>query len=178
MSRVGSKPIELPAGATVAVDGRRVTVKGSKGELAWDLPDGIRASVDGTTVTVERDNEEKTTRALHGTARSLLANMAEGVTTGYTRQLEIEGVGFRAQLQGTTLVLNVGYSHEIRYEGIEGVDIQVPKDTIVVVSGADKQAVGQAAARIRAFCPAEPYKGKGIKYKGEHIRRKAGKTVA
>ena len=178
MSRIGIQPVALPGGVSVEIKGSTVSVKGPKGELSWDLPRGIEVKQEESGIQVSRTSEEKEIRALHGTTRSLLANMVEGVNTGYSRELEIQGVGFKAQMRGKTLVLNVGYSHEIAYDGIEGVTIQVPADTQIVVSGPDKQAVGQAAARIRAFCPAEPYKGKGIRYKGEQVRRKAGKTVA
>ncbi len=178
MSRIGIKPISIPDGVTVALDGRTVSIKGPKGELAWTYPDVVEVTQDNGALSVSRKDESKWTRTMHGTARSLLANMIEGVNLGYTRELEIQGVGFRGQVQGQKLVLSVGYSHNIEYEPLDGVTVTMPSDTQVVVTGPDKQKVGQVAARIRAFCPAEPYKGKGIRYKDEQIRRKAGKTVA
>lgn len=177
MSRIGNQPVVIEKGVDARLDGRTVFVKGGKGELSLVLPDGIEVSVDGGLMNVTRTRELKTVRSLHGTIRSLLAGMVEGVSKGFTRELVIEGVGYRAAMQGSTLVLNVGFSHPIEYPIMDGVSVTVVKDTSLTVEGFDKQKVGQTAARIRSFAPAEPYKGKGIRYKGEKIRRKAGKTV-
>jgi large subunit ribosomal protein L6 len=178
MSRIGDKEIEVPSGVSVDISGSTVKVKGSKGELVLELVDGIGISQDGAKLNVTRSDDSKRLRSLHGTMRSLLANMIEGVSNGYLRELEISGVGYRAQMQGATFVLESGFSHKIEYEPPAGVTIETPNGIDVKISGVDKQAVGQAAARIRGFCKAEPYKGKGIRYKGERIRRKVGKTVA
>lgn len=181
MSRIGIQPIPLPAGVTAAVEGAAVRVRGPKGELSWTAPAGLRIRVENGAVTVARDagdDDEAHRKALHGTARSLIANMVRGVTEGYRKELEIQGVGYKAAMQGRVLVLNLGKSHEDRYEAPAGVTIAVADGTQIAVTGIDKQAVGEAAARIRAFAKAEPYKGKGVRYKGEHVRRKAGKTVA
>ena len=160
------------------ISGSQVKVKGPKGEMTRELADRIEAKAEENRVMISRQSEEKTYRALHGTMRSLIANMIEGVNKGFSKELEIQGVGFKAQLQGAKLVLALGFSHPIEYDIPENVNIEVPDATRVIVSGVDKQAVGQASARIRSFFPAEPYKGKGVRYKGEHVRRKAGKTVA
>ena len=178
MSRVGEREISVPGGVTVDVSGSTVKVKGAKGEHSLDLPIGISVALDGSNLSVKRADETKKTRALHGTMRSLLSNMIEGVVNGYTRELVISGVGYRAQVQGNKLVLESGFSHSIEYEPPEGVTLECGNGTEVKVTGIDKQKVGQAAARIRGFCKAEPYKGKGICYKNERIRRKVGKTVA
>jgi large subunit ribosomal protein L6 len=178
MSRIGEKEITLPTGVSVEMSGSTVKVKGGKGELSIELADGITLTRDGGTVRVERANDSKRVRALHGTMRSLVANMVEGVSNGFIRELEISGVGYRSQVQGTTFILESGFSHKIEYQPPEGVTIETPNGTDVKITGVDKQAVGQAAARIRGFCKAEPYKGKGIRYKDERIRRKVGKTVA
>lgn len=169
----------VPAGVTVQVEGMTVTVRGPKGELSQRVPPGITVQVEGGQIRVSRAaSEDAQLKALHGTMRSLLANMVKGVSEGYRKELEIQGVGFRAQKQGTKVVFNLGYSHPIEYTPPPGVTVDVADGTQLVVSGADKQAVGDVAARIRSFYKAEPYKGKGIRYKGEQIRRKAGKTVA
>ncbi len=178
MSRIGEREIVVASGVSVEGSGSHVDVKGPKGELGLDFPACLKAEVGEGKVLVIRDDESKETRALHGTYRSLLANMIEGVSTGFTRELEISGVGYRAQMQGQTFILESGYSHKIEYVAPEGVVIETPNGTDVKITGIDKQAVGQAAARIRGFCKAEPYKGKGIRYKDERIRRKVGKTVA
>lgn len=178
MSRIGEREIVVPSGVSVDISGSQVKVKGSKGELSRELPPCLTAEVDSGRVLVKRDGESKESRALHGTFRSLIANMVEGVSNGFTRELEISGVGYRAQMQGQTFILESGYSHKIEYVAPEGVIIETPNGVDVKISGIDKQAVGQAAARIRGFCKAEPYKGKGIRYKDERIRRKVGKTVA
>lgn len=178
MSRVGNKPIEVPAGVTVAVSGAAVSVKGAKGELSLTLPGGIQAVSESGRVTLSRAEDTRTGRSRHGLARSLLAGMIEGVRNGYSRELEIQGVGFKAELKGKILSLALGFSSLVQFPVPDGVTVTVDGGTKLKVSGTDKQKVGEVAARIRAFYPAEPYKGKGIRYVGEHVRRKEGKTVA
>ncbi|NCC49691.1 MAG: 50S ribosomal protein L6 [Spartobacteria bacterium] len=178
MSRIGNNPVAIGAGVTVKVEDRQVKVAGPKGELAQDILPGIAVAVKGAEVVVSRENNEIQTRAFHGTMRSLIANMIEGVTKGYEKRLEIHGVGFRAQLQGNKLTMQVGYSHPIEYTVPDGVEVTCPDATNIIIAGMNKHLVGEVSARLRDYCPAEPYKGKGIRYKGEHIRRKAGKTVA
>jgi large subunit ribosomal protein L6 len=179
MSRVGNKPIPVPEGVTVTVKGATVSAQGPQGNLSWDIPEPLAARLEKGELSVTRRGDDKRARALHGTARSLIASMVEGVHKGFTRELEIQGVGYRAQVQGTKFVAQLGYSHEVVFEAPEGVQVAVSKDgTGVTVSGPSKQLVGQVAAQIRSFFPAEPYKGKGVRYKGEYVRRKAGKTVA
>ena len=178
MSRIGNKPVAVVSGVTVKVEGSQVKVAGPKGELVQELLPGISVEVKGTDVVVTRESDEKQSRAFHGTMRSLISNMIEGVTKGYEKKLEIHGVGFRAVLQGNKLVMSVGYSHPIEYTVPDGVDLTVPDATSISIKGMDKHLVGEVSARLRDYCPAEPYKGKGIRYKGEIIRRKAGKTVA
>jgi large subunit ribosomal protein L6 len=178
MSRIGKKPIPVPAGVSVSLEASTVRVKGPKGELSRTFHPEIRIEqVDGE-LRVERPSESKQHRALHGLTRALLANMVEGVTTGYRRALEIIGVGYRAEKKGTSLVLSVGYSHQVEYPEPEGITLSTTSPTVVVVEGIDKQKVGQVAAEIRAVRPPEPYKGKGIRYQGEQVRRKAGKAGA
>ncbi|AEH46205.1 50S ribosomal protein L6 [Parageobacillus thermoglucosidasius] len=176
MSRVGKKPIEIPSGVTVTVNGDTVTVKGPKGELTRTFHPDMTIKVEDNVITVTRPSDEKHHRALHGTTRSLLANMVEGVSKGYEKALELVGVGYRAAKQGKKLVLNVGFSHPVEIEPEEGLDIEVPSQTKIIVKGADKQRVGELAANIRAVRPPEPYKGKGIRYEGEVVRLKEGKT--
>ncbi|MBB3870047.1 50S ribosomal protein L6 [Geobacillus sp. NFOSA3] len=176
MSRVGKKPIEIPSGVTVTVNGNTVTVKGPKGELTRTFHPDMTIKVEDNVITVTRPSDEKRHRALHGTTRSLLANMVEGVSKGYEKTLELVGVGYRAAKQGKKLVLNVGFSHPVEIEPEEGLEIEVPSQTKIVVKGADKQRVGELAANIRAVRPPEPYKGKGIRYEGEVVRLKEGKT--
>ena len=181
MSRIGVKPVALPAGVQVTVEGGAVRVKGPKGELTWRPPAFIAFQVekDSVRVGVESASADPWRKAMHGTARSLLANMVRGVSEGYRKELEIQGVGFKAQKQGNKVIFSLGYSHPIVFEPPAGVSVDVGEGgTQIVVSGVDKQAVGEVSARIRAFYPAEPYKGKGVRYKGEQVRRKAGKTVA
>ncbi|MDD2239811.1 MAG: 50S ribosomal protein L6 [Kiritimatiellae bacterium] len=178
MSRIGKQPLTLPAGVSAQVADQAVTVTGPKGELSLPLPDAIEVAVAGDILTVTRKAEDKQSRASHGTIRSLLGNMAVGVSQGFTRELEIHGVGFKAAIADTTLTLNVGFSHPVEYTVPEGVTVEVVDNTKIKVSGIDKQLVGQVSARIRSFRPPEPYKGKGVRYKDEHVRRKAGKTVA
>lgn len=179
MSRVGKTPIAIPSGVEVKVSGSTVSVKGPKGENVRELPSVITAAVADNQVIVERTEETKRARALHGTFRSVINNMVIGVHEGYVKELEISGVGYKAAMKGSTCVLALGFSHEINYEIPEGVTVELDKAGVdVKISGHDKALVGQVAARIRLFSPAEPYKGKGVKYKGEQIRRKEGKAVA
>ena len=176
MSRVGKEPVVLPDGVDFKVDGSHVTVKGPKGTLQRDFSELMSFDVDeGTVVVVPADNERET-RALHGLSRALLNNMVIGVSDGYRRELQTVGVGYRANLQGRKLELAVGYSHPVHIEAPDGVDFEVPEPTKIIVTGIDKEAVGQTAANIRRVRPPEPYKGKGIRYAGEHVRRKAGKA--
>lgn len=177
MSRVGKKNIAIPAGVTVTINGGNVSVKGGKGELSWTMPEGITAAVDGAVLTVSRADESRKLRALHGTNRSLLANMVEGVSKGFIKELEIVGVGFKAAVKGKALDLALGKSHPILHPIPEGVTVTVTDNTKVKVEGIDKQIVGQFAAEVRGYYPPEPYKGKGIHYVGEYIRRKEGKSV-
>lgn len=177
MSRIGKQPVEVPDGVDVALKENSISVKGPKGELDLNINPEIAVAVEGSLINVTRSSDEAKDRALHGLIRSLIANMVEGVEKGFQKTLEIEGVGYRAQKQGAGLLLNLGFSHAINYATPEGVVIEVPDQTTIVVSGADKQSVGQTAAEIRSFRPPEPYKGKGIRYQGEYIRRKAGKTA-
>ncbi len=178
MSRIGKAPIEIPAGVAVTVDGSAVRVTGPKGELEQRIRPEVGVSVEDGQVVVTRAAESKQHRAYHGLTRALLANMVEGVTDGFRKGLEIVGVGYRADKRGDTLVLTVGYSHEVKYPEPEGISITTPNQTTIVVEGIDKQKVGQVAAELRAVRPPEPYKGKGIRYQGEQVRRKAGKTGA
>jgi large subunit ribosomal protein L6 len=176
MSRVGKKPIEIPSGVTVTLDGNTVTVKGAKGELTRSFNPDITISVEENIINVSRPSEAKAHRALHGTTRALLANMVEGVSNGYQKSLELIGVGYRAQKQGAKLVLSVGYSHPVEFEAENGLEIEVPSNTKIIVKGISKERVGALAAKIRDVRPPEPYKGKGIRYEGEFVRRKEGKT--
>ena len=176
MSRIGKKPIAIPAGVNVTVNGPEVTVKGPKGELKNTFNSAMSITVEGNEVIVTRPSDDKNHRSLHGLTRTLIANMVEGVTNGYSKQLEVNGVGYRAQKQGKNLVMNLGFSHQVIVPEVDGITIDVPSPNLVVISGADKQQVGQFAAEVREKRPPEPYKGKGIKYADEHIRRKEGKA--
>jgi large subunit ribosomal protein L6 len=177
MSRVGNKPIEVPSGVTINVaSDNTVSVKGPKGELSRTFNADIKINQQDNVITVERPSDHKEHRALHGTTRSVLNNMVIGVTNGYERALEIIGVGYRASKAGNKLVLNVGYSHPVEIVPEQGIDIEVPSNTKVIVKGIDKQRVGEVAANIRSVRSPEPYKGKGIRYEGEFVRRKEGKT--
>ena len=179
MSRIGRMPITIPAGVTVDIaDGNVVTVKGPKGELTQSLRPEMKIKLDGAVLTVERPSEDKLHRSLHGLTRSLLHNMVVGVTDGYKKELEVNGVGYRAAKEGKNLVLTLGYSHPVTVEETDGITIDVPAPNKIVISGCDKQKVGQFAAEVREKRPPEPYKGKGIKYADEVIRRKVGKTGA
>lgn len=176
MSRIGRSPIAIPAGVTVEIDDRLVKVKGPKGELSYTLRPEINAEVAGAEVNVTRINDEKECRSLHGLSRTLIANMVKGVSEGFSKQLELNGVGYRAQKQGTQLVMNLGYSHQVFVDEILGITIDAPDANHIVIRGIDKQLVGQFAADVRKKRPPEPYHGKGIKYADEVIRRKEGKT--
>ncbi|MBP3038159.1 50S ribosomal protein L6 [Bacillaceae bacterium Marseille-Q3522] len=176
MSRVGKKPIEIPSGVNVTLDNHTATVKGPKGELTRSFHPDIEIKIEDNFITVTRPTDDKEHRALHGTTRALLSNMVEGVSKGFERNLELIGVGYRAQKQGKKLILNVGYSHPVEIEPEEGLEIDVPAATKVIVKGASKERVGALAANIRDVRPPEPYKGKGIRYEGEYVRRKEGKT--
>ena len=177
MSRIGRKVIVIPAGVTVSVNEENlVTVKGPKGTLTANIHKDMTVTVEGATVSVGRPDDERENRALHGLSRTLIFNMVEGVTKGYSKTLEMIGVGYKAAKSGKTLTLNLGHSHPIYFEEKDGITFDVPNSTTIVVNGIDKQLVGQIAAQIREKRPPEPYLGKGVKYVGEHIRRKAGKT--
>ncbi|MBL1176370.1 50S ribosomal protein L6 [Pantanalinema sp. GBBB05] len=176
MSRIGKRPIAIPAKVTVTIDGQSVTVKGPKGELSRVLPAEVVVVQEGETLLVNRRDESRVARQRHGLCRTLVANMVEGVSQGFQRRLEIQGVGYRAQVQGKNLTLNMGYSHPVQIEPPDGIQFAVENNVNVMVSGIDKEIVGNTAARIRAVRPPEPYKGKGIRYAGEVVRRKAGKA--
>ena len=178
MSRIGKTPIEITSGVEVVVTADFVEVKGPKGTLAQSIPEGIEVQKEDETIIVKRDNDLRETKALHGLVRSLINNMVQGVTEGYQKQLELVGVGYRAQSKGSNaLELQLGFSHPVKYSAPEGITLEVPSQTEINISGIDKQVVGQVAADIRALKKPEPYKGKGIRYVGEHIIRKAGKTA-
>lgn len=177
MSRIGNQPLELPAGVTAELSGNEVRVKGPKGQLTQALVPSVSIQIDGNTVTVARAGNGKQARAYHGLMRSLLGNMVEGVTQGFEKKLEILGVGYRADVRGQNLVLNLGYSHPVEYPIPTGIEITVDKSTKLSVKGIDKQQVGQVAADIRAFRRPDSYKGKGVRYEGEHISLKAGKSA-
>jgi large subunit ribosomal protein L6 len=176
MSRIGKRPIPVPAKVTVTIEGQTVTVKGPKGELSRTLPSEVEVLQEGETVLVNRRNESRPARQRHGLCRTLVANMVEGVSQGFSKKLEIQGVGYRAAVQGKNLNLAMGYSHPVNIEPPEGITFAVEGTTNVTVMGIDKEVVGNTAARIRAVRPPEPYKGKGIRYAGEVVRRKVGKT--
>ncbi len=178
MSRIGKTPIEITSGVEVVVTADSVEVKGPKGTLEQSIPEGIEVQTEDETIIVKRDNDLRETKALHGLVRSLINNMVQGVTEGYQKQLELVGVGYRAQSKGSNaLELQLGFSHPVKYSAPEGITLEVPSQTEINISGIDKQVVGQVAADIRALKKPEPYKGKGIRYVGEHIIRKAGKTA-
>jgi len=191
MSRIGKLPVAIPAGVTVSIKSQSIEVKGPKGTLAAQVPQGISASQDGSSVTFARSSDERAVRALHGLARALLANMIKGVTEGFSKSLEVIGVGYSAKVQGRDLLVSVGFSQPVKMTIPEGLDVPAPTTanismtgvgsvpvTTLTIRGADKQKVGQFAASIRAIRPPEPYKGKGIRYKGEEVRKKAGKAMA
>lgn len=176
MSRIGKRLIDIPAKVTVTINGQHVAVKGPKGELSRVLPPEVIVEQEGTTVEIKRRDESRAARQRHGLCRTLVANMVEGVSTGFQRRLEIQGVGYRAQVQGKNLILNVGYSKPVDVLPPDGIQLAVEGNTNVIVSGIDKEIVGNTAAKIRAVRPPEPYKGKGIRYAGEAVRRKVGKS--
>jgi len=176
MSRIGKRPISIPDKVTITVEGQQVTVKGPKGELSRELPPEVAVEQQDGTVLVNRRDDSRPARQRHGLCRTLVANMVEGVSQGFQRRLEIQGVGYRAQVQGRNLILNVGYSNPVTIEPPEGVQVAVEANTNVIVSGINKEIVGNTAARIRSVRPPEPYKGKGIRYAGEFVRRKVGKA--
>ena len=176
MSRVGRMPIDIPAGVTATLDGQVITVKGPKGELTRTLHPDMKVTVQDNVITVERPNDEKNNRALHGLTRALIANMVKGVTEGFKKELEIVGVGYRAQMKGKKLALTLGFSHPLELDAPEGITIECPSATQIVISGINNEHVGEFAAKIRGYRLPEPYKGKGIRYGGEHVRRKAGKA--
>ena len=178
MSRIGKLPVSILKGVEVKQANQTLRVKGPKGELVLEVHPEMRVVVDDSEVRVERPSEQKQHKALHGLTRSLIANMVTGVTSGFTKTLEIVGVGYRADIKAKGITLNLGYSHSIQYQPTDGVTLECPNQTTVVVTGIDKQKVGQTAADIRGFRPPEPYKGKGVRYQNEHVRRKAGKTAS
>jgi large subunit ribosomal protein L6 len=177
MSRIGKSPIAMPAGVSVSISPGRVMVNGPLGELSQQVPQRIKVEENDGQLIVTRPTERGDDRALHGLTRSLVANMVEGVTKGFAKTLEIQGVGYRASMRGTDLELNVGYSHPVVKKAPQGITFEVPQPTQVIVKGIDKQKVGQVAAEVRAVRPPEPYKGKGIRYEGEYVRRKVGKRA-
>ncbi|HJC20842.1 MAG TPA: 50S ribosomal protein L6 [Candidatus Butyricicoccus avicola] len=176
MSRIGRMPIAIPAGVTVTLDGNVITVKGAKETLTREIHPNMHVAVENNEIIVTRPNDEKQNRALHGLTRSLIHNMVVGVTEGFKKELEVNGVGYRVAKQGKDLVMNLGFSHQVTMSEIPGITIEVPGPNKIIISGPDKQKVGQFAAEVREKRPPEPYKGKGIKYADEHIRRKEGKT--
>ena len=176
MSRIGRAPITIPAGVEVTVDGSTVTAKGPKGTLTKTMHSNMTIAMEGNVITVTRPNDQKENRSLHGLTRTLIANMIEGVSNGFKKELEINGIGYRAEKKGKDLVMTIGYSHQVIMPEIDGITIDVPAPNKIIISGPDKQKVGQFAAEVREKRPPEPYKGKGIKYADEHIRRKEGKA--
>lgn len=178
MSRIGKKPITLPKGVEVSIDGNLVTVKGPKGVLSQEIPASISIAQEGDSLNLQRASDSKQERSYHGLSRALVANMVEGVSQGFERKLELVGVGYRAQMQGKKLVISIGFSHPVELDPPEGIEFEVPAATKITIKGIDKQLVGNTAAHIRAIRKPEPYKGKGIKYENEVVRRKAGKAGA
>ncbi len=176
MSRIGKNPIDVPAGVTITLDGNRVTVKGPRGELSRTIPAEMKVGQEDGKLTVTRPSDEARHKSLHGLSRTLVANMVEGVTKGFVKQLDIVGVGYKAEARPYGLQLALGYSHAIEYKAPQGITLKAPLPTQILVEGANKEIVGQVAAELRSLRPPEPYKGKGIKYAGEQIRRKAGKA--
>lgn len=176
MSRIGRKPIQVPNGVNVNLDNNLITVKGPKGTLSRELHKDMKVTVDSNVITIERPSDEKLHRSLHGTTRSVVANMVNGVTEGFSKSLELVGVGYRASKSGEKLVLNVGYSHPVEFVPEKGIEFEVPAQNKIIIKGIDKEAVGAIAAKVRDVRPPEPYKGKGIKYEGERILRKEGKA--
>ena len=177
MSRIGKQPVTIPPNVKVGVEGQKVSMEGPKGKLHFDLPKRTSAKVDGGSLDVSRKGDDAESKALHGLSRAVLNNMVKGVSDGFVKKLEIQGVGFKAAVQGKTITLNLGYSHPINYPIPEQIKVTVEENTKITVEGPDKQKVGQVAAEIRGFYPPEPYKGKGVRYQGEQVKRKEGKTV-
>ncbi len=177
MSRIGKQPISIPAKVKVEVKGQKVHVEGPKGKLDWELPRRTTAKVDGANVVVARQGEDAQARALHGLTRALINNMVKGVSDGFLKKLEINGVGFKAAVTGKTITMNLGYSHPINYNIPDQIKVTVEENTKITIEGPDKQLVGKVAAELRSYYPPEPYKGKGVKYSDEHVKRKEGKTV-
>ena len=177
MSRIGKQPIAIPAKVKVEVKGQKVQVEGPKGKLNWELPARTAVKVDGPNIVVSRQGEDAQARALHGLSRALVNNMVKGVTDGFTKKLEINGVGFKAAVAGKSITMNLGYSHPINYSIPDQIKVTVEENTKITIEGPDKQLVGKVAAELRSYYPPEPYKGKGVKYSDEHIQRKEGKTV-
>jgi len=177
MSRIGKQPVAIPAKVKVQISGRKVLVEGPKGKLNLDLPPRTTAKVDGDSVVVSRQGEDAQARALHGLSRALINNMVKGVSDGFSKKLEINGVGFKAAVAGKVITMNLGYSHPILYDIPDQIKVTVEENTKVTIEGPDKQMVGKVASELRSFYPPEPYKGKGVKYSDEHIQRKEGKTV-
>jgi large subunit ribosomal protein L6 len=175
MSRIGKKPITVPSGVTLTQSGQTVSVKGPKGELSFDLPDAVTGSFEDNELTITPVEGAKNANAMWGMSRTMVFNMIEGVTNGFKKELELRGVGYRAQMKGTSLSMQLGFSHDVDYTPPEGITIEAPKPTSVIVTGINKQQVGQVAAEIRAFRKPEPYKGKGVRYVGEYVRQKEGK---
>ena len=176
MSRIGKKPVPVPSGVTVSVDSQSVVVKGPKGELSLVLPGEVDIAQEGEQIVVTRQSDSRTARSCHGLSRTLIANMVEGVSKGFEKRLEIKGVGYRAAVKGKKLTMSLGYSHPVEFEPPAGIDFKVESNTNVIVTGIDKELVGTVAAKIRDARPPEPYKGKGVRYLGEMVRRKAGKA--
>lgn len=176
MSRIGKRPINIPAKVVISIEGQTVSVKGPKGELSRELPAEVIVTQEGETIEVKRRDESRAARQRHGLCRTLVANMVQGVSEGFQKRLEIQGVGYRAQVQGRNLILNVGYSNPVEINPPEGISVAVENNTNVIITGINKEIVGNTAAKIRDVRPPEPYKGKGIRYAGEQVRRKAGKT--
>lgn len=176
MSRIGKKPVPVPSGVSVSIDSQSVVVKGPKGELSRTLPGEVSLTQEGETIVVSRQDDSRTARSRHGLSRTLVSNMVEGVSTGFEKRLEIKGVGYRAAVKGKTLTLNLGYSHPVEFDPPAGIEFKVENNTNVIVTGIDKELVGTVAAKIRDARPPEPYKGKGVRYLGEMVRRKAGKA--
>jgi len=177
MSRIGKRPVPLPKGVTAQMSGQRITVKGPKGEIGRTIHEDLSVAIEDASVLVKRPTDETKHKALHGLTRTLIANMVEGVTKGFQKALEIQGVGYKAEPKGAEIQLLVGYSHPVRYKPPQGIKIVIENNTLVKIEGIDKELVGQVAAEIRSVRPPEPYKGKGIRYQGEQVRRKAGKTA-
>ena len=177
MSRIGKQPVPIPENVRVTIKGRSLTINGPKGELSWDFHPDMSVTQKDKQIVVTRPNDTKIHKSLHGLTRMLIANMVEGVTKGYQKTLEISGIGYTAEIKGRSLLLNVGFSHPVLFTPPEDITLNVPSNLVVTVTGIDKQKVGEIAAKLRSISPPEPYKGKGIRYKGEYVRRKAGKKV-